>query len=254
MIKLLQGNCLELMQKIPDKSVNLILCDLPYGITACEWDHVIPFDLLWEQYNRLVTNTGVIALFGTEPFSTKLRMSNLKNYKYDWYWYKNKANGFQHAKNRPLMRVETISVFSNAPMGHASLLGEARMQYNPQGVIRGGVRTVEMYKHGRLLGRRPNQEGKQYQAYENYPDNVLFYDSLFGDRAKHPTQKPVPLLEYLIKTYTKEGDNVLDNCMGSGSTGVACINTHRNFIGMELDQRYFELASKRINQTVPPLF
>ena len=171
-------------------------------------------------------------------------------YKYDWYWKKKKSNGFQHAKNRPLMAIETISIFSKAPMGHKSLLGDKRMAYEPQGIISKGKSVVEEGKHGRILGARPNQVGREYEAFTNFPNNVLEYDNLWGKKAIHPTQKPVALLEYLIKTYTNDGETVLDNCMGSGSTGVACVNLNRSFIGIEMDDKYFEIASKRINDSI----
>lgn len=249
-MKLYHGDCLQLMKQIPDGSIGMILCDLPYGTTACKWDTVIPFDLLWEQYNRIIKDNGAIVLFGSEPFSTALRHSNLKMYKYDWYWKKSKPNGWQHAKNRPMTSVETISVFSKAPMGHSSTLGDKRMTYNPQGIISAGIKKISAVKHGRTMGARPNQIGREYEAFTGFPCNVLEYANITGKSAIHPTQKPVALLEYLIKTYTNEGDVVLDNCMGSGSTGVACANTGRHFIGMEKDDKYFEIAKQRINNAV----
>ena len=250
---LVNADCLEAMKYIADKSIDMVLCDLPYGqlgTTACKWDNVIPFEPLWEQYKRVIKDNGAIALFGSEPFSTKVRVSSFDMYKYDWYWKKKNPNGFQHAKNRPLIAIETISIFSKAPIGHKSLLGNKRMAYYPQGVISKGQAVIKDGKHGKILGARPNQVGRVYEAFTNFPDNVLEYDNLWGKKAIHPTQKPVPLLEYLIKTYTNEGETVLDNCMGSGSTGVACVNTNRNFIGIELDDHYFKVASERINKTM----
>ena len=244
--KIYNEDCLVGMQEIPDKSIDAIICDLPFGSTACSWDNVIPFDKLWEQYKRVIKDNGIIALFGCEPFSTKVRVSAFDMYKYDWYWKKKKSNGFQHAKNRPLMAIETISIFSKAPMGHKSLLGDKRMAYEPQGIISKGKSVVKEVTHGRTLGARPNQVGREYESFANFPNNVLEYDNIFGKNAIHPTQKPVELIEYLIKTYTKEGETVLDNCMGSGTTAIACINTSRNFIGFELDKGYFEIAKKRI--------
>lgn len=246
MIDLRHGDCIEIMKDIPDKSIDMILCDLPYGTTACKWDSVIPFEPLWEQYNRIIKDNGAIALFGSEPFSSQLRMSNLKMYKYDWVWIKNTGIGFQHSKNMPLKRHELISIFLKAPMGHKSLLGDRRMFYNPQGVICDN-KTKVVGKKSKLLGDRPNQEGKIYTSYSNFPTSILKFDNKKGI---HPTQKPVELLEYLIKTYTNEGETVLDNCMGSGSTGVACVNTNRNFIGIELDENYFNIAKERINDIV----
>jgi len=246
MIKLFNGDCLECMKMLDDKSVDMILCDLPYGVTANKWDFRIPLDALWEQYERIITNNGAILLFGTEPFSSFLRMSNIRRFKYDWIWEKPSGLGFQHARNMPLKRHEIISVFSKAPIGHKSLLGDRRMKYFPQGVNEhSGNKIVDSKKHGNCLGPRPNQVGREYEASSNYPVSVLKFKR---DAGLHPTQKPVPLLEYLVKTYTNEGDIVLDNCMGSGSTGVACVHTNRQFIGMELDPHYFEIASKRINE------
>ena len=245
-ITLWQGDCLNLMCEIPDKSVDMILCDLPYGTTDCKWDTVIPFKSLWEQYNRIIKNNGAIVLFGSEPFSTYLRMSQINEYKYDWIWIKNNCTGFAHSKNMPMKKRELISVFSKAPIGHVSQLGDKRMVYNPQGIIyEEKVKTVNRNKDS-VLGARPNQCGKQYKSCSNLPTNILEFPR--DKKTIHNTQKPVPLLEYLIKTYTNENETVLDNCMGSGSTGVACINTNRNFIGIELDDTYFEIAKKRIEE------
>lgn len=241
-MQLYHGDCLEIMQTIPDSSVDMVLCDLPYGTTACKWDTVIPFELLWQHYKRVIKQNGAICLFGSEPFSSKLRMSAIDLFKYDWIWEKNSGLGFQHSKNMPLKRHEIISVFSKAPIGHKSLLGERRMVYNPQGAICDN-KVSKVSKKSDLLGARPNQDGKLYISYSNFPTSILRFENKRGD---HPTQKPVTLLEYLIRTYTNEGETVLDNCMGSGSTGVACVNTNRNFIGIELDRNYFRLAVNRI--------
>ena len=245
--KIYNMDCLEGMKQIPDGSIDAIICDLPYGTTACAWDVVIPFDKLWEQYNRILKPQGVVALFGSEPFSTNVRMSNFKHYKYDWYWVKTKANGFQHAKNRPMMGVETISIFSNASMGHVSILGDRRMTYNPQGVQANGTNKITQSNHGRTMGARPHQVGKVYEAFTNFPSNVLYFDNIFGTEAEHPTQKPVDLLRYLIRTYSNEGDTILDNCMGSGTTAVACIKEKRHFIGFELNKEYYDKACQRID-------
>ena len=244
---LFQGDCLDIMPLIPDKSIDMILCDLPYGTTACKWDVVIPFEPLWEQYERIIKDNGVIALFGSEPFSTKLRMSNFKLYRYDWYWEKTKAGLYQHAKNRPMKAIETISVFSKAKCGHKSQV-KNRMPYNPQGITSAGKKIVtESYNAGGVVGKRPNQVGKEYEAFTGFPKDVLKYANICGKQVLHSTQKPVDLLEYLIKTYTNEGETVLDNCAGSGSTGVACLNTNRNFICIEKDENYFKIAEQRIN-------
>ena len=245
-VKLYCGDCLEVMKEIPDNSVDFILTDPPYGTTACKWDSVIPFEPMWEQLNRIIKPNGAIALFGSEPFSSKLRVSNLGWYKYDWYWIKSKPNGFQHAKNRPMSKVETISVFSPAPMGHKSLLKEKRMNYNPQGVKSSGIKTISKVKHGRIMGARPNQVGREYESFTGFPSNILEYNNITGAKAIHPTQKPVALLEYLIKTYTLEDEVVLDFTMGSGSTGVAAVQNSRKFVGIELDKEYFEIARNRI--------
>ena len=248
MIDLYNGDCLEVMKDIPDKSVDLILCDLPYGTTACKWDVVIPFEPLWEQYIRIIKDNGAICLFSSQPFTTNLISSNLKMFKYCWYWKKSKPNGWQHAKNKPMTILEEICVFSKASMGHVSQLGDRRMIYNPQGVESVGTKKITSSKHGRILGARPNQVGREYEAFTGFPCNVLEYSNITGRRAIHPTQKPVELLEYLIKTYTVEGETVLDNCMGVGSTGVACVNTDRSFIGIELNEGYYNIAVKRIEE------
>lgn len=231
------------MKNIPDHSVDFILCDPPYGTTDCKWDAIIPFGALWSEYNRIVKPNGSVVLFGSEPFSTKLRMSNFEKFKYDWIWLKNNSTGFQHAKNMPLKNYEIISVFSYGSMGHANLLGGRRMTYNPQ-----GLKPCERFHNGKrgfggIVGERPSHREVVKQEFTNYPKMVLKFDNEFGF---HPTQKPVALLEYLINTYSNLGELVLDNCMGSGSTGVACANTGRRFIGIEKEQKYFDIASERI--------
>ena len=238
-IQLYNGDCLELMKNIPDKSIDCILCDLPYGITQCFWDIVIPFDKLWVEYKRICKTNTPVLLFGSEPFSSYLRISNIEWYRYDWVWVKTKASGFLNAKRRPMKQHESISVFS-----------ENQHTYNPQGLIKGVFKT----------GRNSNMEKKVYggsknhgvSEYGNYPKSVLCFANPSNTGHLHPTQKPVDLLEYLVKTYTNEGDTVLDNCMGSGTTGVACVNTNRNFIGIELDPKYFNIAKERINDEVKP--
>ena len=242
-IDLYNGDCLEIMKNISDKSVDMILCDLPYGTTACKWDSIIPFDKLWKQYNRIIKDDASIVLFGSEPFSTELRHSNLKMFKYDWIWEKPKASGFLLAKKRPLSAHEVVSVFYK------------RMPtYNPQ--FTEGKPYVREFKEGQQgsqsesYNRVPNPLKTRKSSGKRYPRSVQkFTTSEFDDfHGSHPTQKPVALLEYLIKTYTNEGMTVLDNTMGSGSTGVACVNTNRNFIGMELDADYFKIAKERIQK------
>ena len=231
-IKLLQGDCLELMKDIPNKSVDMILCDLPYGTTACKWDNVIPFEPLWEQYNRIIKDNGAIVLFGSEPFSSKLRLSNLKMYKYDWIYEKSKATLFTQCKKRPLNSHEYISVFyKKQPVYNAQMnIGKP---YRAR-------RNIKQQKEWLFGLKRNDNDGTRY------PRTVLKFKSGDRDIRLHPTQKPIALLEYLIKTYTNENELVLDNCMGSGSTGVACVNTNRNFIGIELDENYFNIAKERI--------
>ena len=246
--KIYNEDCLEGMKRIEDKSIDMILCDLPYGTTACKWDTIIPFDPLWEQYERIIKDNGAIVLFGSEPFSSKLRMSNICLYKYDWKWIKDKPTGFQHAKNRPMMKQEDICVVSKSPMGHVSQLGNRRMKYFPQGVVSSGEKTISENTHGKYLGKRQNQVGKNYESMTGFPNNLLFYPK--ESKYIHPTQKPVALFEYLIKTYTNENEIILDNCMGSGTTAIACINTNRNFIGFELDTTYCSIANQRIQDIV----
>ena len=226
-----QGDCLELMKDIPDKSIDLILCDLPYGTTQNKWDSVIPFDKLWAQYNRIIKDHGAILLFSQMPFGANLIMSNPKMFRYEWIWEKDNSTGFLNAKKMPLKKHENILVFyKHLPT------------YNPQ--MREGFKP---YYNTRL-----NSQSSNYGNYKDavsssdgtrYPIDIIKFNR---DRGLHPTQKPVALLEYLIKTYTNEGDLVLDNCMGSGSTGVACQNTNREFIGMELDEKYFQVACDRL--------
>ena len=234
MIKLLQGDCLELMKDISDGSIDMILCDLPYGITKCKWDSVIPFDSLWAQYNRVIKDNGAIVLFAQGVFTHKLAMSNISHYKYEWIWRKRFATGFLNSKKIPLRAHENILVFYKKPP-----------TYNPQFTQGKPYKT----KNGALS---PVYD-KNFASVETvsdgrrYPIDVLDFKI---EKGLHPTQKPVALLEYLIKTYTNEGETVMDNCMGSGSCGVACVNTNRNFIGMELDKTYFDIAKQRIeNET-----
>ena len=231
------GDCLELMQNIPDRSVDMILCDLPYGTTACKWDTIIPFEPLWEQYERIIKHNGAIVLFGAEPFSSALRMSNIKNYKYDWIWEKTKPSGHLNAKKQPMRKTECVSVFY-----------KKQSIYSPQGLIKGefnnnrpsrGKKTKGNYVHGleREIG---------ISEYTNYPNNILKFSNP-NNNTFHPTQKPVELLEYLIKTYTNEGDLVLDNCAGSFTTAVACDNTNRNWICIEKEEKYCNIGLTRIN-------
>lgn len=228
------------MKDIPGESIDMILCDLPYGTTDCKWDNVIPFAPLWTQYKRIIKQNGAIVLFSAQPFTTKLIYSNLKNYRYNWYWKKNNVTGFTYARYQPMRCIEDICVFY-----------KKRPQYNPQGLIeldkpKGRQKKAlddSVYKSHTL-------DKPHMQKYTNYPRHLLEFknEAVNHKNRYHPTQKPVKLLEYLVKTYTSEGDVVLDNCMGSGSTGIACINTNRNFIGMEKDLKYYTIAKERISQ------
>lgn len=244
---LIKGDCLDLMSRIPNGSVDMILCDLPYGITACKWDSVIPFEPLWAHYKRVIKPNGAIVLFGSEPFSTFLRTSNINQFKYDWVWSKSKALGFTNAKNKPMNKHELISVFSSGTVANKS---HRKMPYNPQGLIPYGkiVSGIKQCKADMVEGghkfSRPSHKTNHLQEFTNYPTQIIEFCN--EPSPIHPTQKPVPLLEYLIKTYTNESEIVLDNCMGSGSTGEACVNTNRNFIGIEMDDKYFEIAKNRI--------
>jgi site-specific DNA-methyltransferase (adenine-specific) len=239
MIDLRLGDCLEVMKTIGDKSIDAIITDPPYGTTACKWDSVIPFDLMWEQLNRIIKPNGAIVLFGSEPFSSLLRMSNIKNFKYDWIWNKPKATNFLNAKKQPLRCIENISVFY-----------KKQCTYNPQGLIDG------VFKNGRKSRESDSTKANVYGQQKNhtnsnkgnYPTQVLNFKTVH--KPIHDTQKPIELMEYLIKTYTNEGETVLDFTMGSGTTGVACKNTKRNLIGIEQDENYFNIAKERINSTL----
>lgn len=237
MINLMQGDCLELMKTIPDGSIDMVLTDPPYGTTACKWDSVIPFEPMWAELKRVIKPNGAIVLFGSEPFSSALRMSNIKQYKYDWIWDKVTAKGHLVAKIRPMQQTENISVF-----------GSGKIKYLPIMVKRDSIRndvSVE-YSRTELVGGKTTKEMKKISREFKYPKNVLTFSNASQKDKLHPTQKPVALLEYLIKTYTQEGETVLDFTMGSGSTGVAARNLNRNFIGIELDEKYFNIAKERI--------
>jgi DNA modification methylase len=305
--KIYHGDCLELMLDIPDQSIDMILCDLPYGTTACKWDTVIPFQPLWCQYKRIVQDNGVIVLFGSEPFASLLRMSNLQDYKYDWIWEKNNAGNFQLVNYQPLKIHETISVFYTGTL-HLEFANIMLENMQRMGLKQNDVSKLELSRTGGMTGWVTNKlngsqlptaeqwgkicemfdienqyheilkrvkrvtynldlnntdmicsnkgksgslghlssEGKRdsyTQTKTGYPKSILRYDR---ENGLHPTQKPVALFEYLIKTYTNEGDTVLDNCAGSGTTGVACQNTKRNFILMEQEQKYVDIIEQRL--------
>jgi DNA modification methylase len=229
------GDCLEVMKGIEDKSIDLILCDPPYGTTSCRWDSIINLEKMWEQYNRIIKDNGVIVLFSAQPFTTKLINSNIKSYKYSWYWIKNTVTGFAFAKYQPMRKVEDINVFY-----------KKATSYNPQGLVKLEKSKASNRKVEKDSVYDKSLNNRYVQEYTNYPNNVLNFNK--ENKCIHPTQKPVDLLEYLIKTYTKEGDTVLDNCYGSGSTGVACANTNRKFIGIELDEEYFKSGGDRVRK------
>lgn len=233
-IWLMVGDCLERMKEIPDGSVDMILCDLPYGTTACKWDSVIPFEPLWNQYRRVAKKDCVVALFGQEPFSSFMRMSNISAYKYDWVWDKVKPGAFATAKYAPLKQHELISVFY-----------EQAGRYNPQMIDREKTKKSKIYTSSDSASVKYN-DGVQRTYDKLYPKSIIVESNADQRGKKHPTQKPVALMEYLIRTYTNDGETVLDNCMGSGTTGVACSNTGRKFIGIEMDEKYFDIAKNRI--------
>lgn len=238
---LMLGDCLERMKELPDQSVDMILCDLPYGTTACKWDTIIPFEPLWEQYWRVCKPNAAVVLFGAEPFSSQLRNSQLKFYKYDWIWEKNKGGNIFNAKKQPMITHEVISVFYRSLPTYLPILeeraasGKLRVK---SGKIKGGN-----IKDDAVYGKT-NQIVATYGELKN-PTSVKRFNV---ERGQHPTQKPTALLEYLIKTYTHSGEFVLDNTMGSGSTGVACVNADRRFIGIEKETTYFEIAERRIRE------
>src|SRR3990167_9507803 len=245
--KVYLGDCLSIMPSIPDKSIDMILCDLPYGVTACKWDIIIPLEPLWTQYKRIIKDRGAIVLTASQPFTSVLVMSNLKWFKYEWIWAKSKAVGFPNAKNKPMNKHESVLVFSQGDCANRCHL---RMVYNPQGLIEvnkivNGIKSCpgDVGGHGFA---RPSHQKEHIQQYTNFPNSLLVIPNE-GD-TKHPTQKPVALFEYLIKTYTNEGDLVLDNCAGSGTTGVACRNLNRNYILIEKEPEYYEIILKRLNE------
>jgi site-specific DNA-methyltransferase (adenine-specific) len=240
--KLIQGDCLEKMKDIPDGSIDMILCDLPYGTTACKWDTIIPFEPLWEQYKRIIKDNGAIVLTASQPFTSALVMSNISAFKHEWIWIKNRGSNFANTVREPMKEHESVLVFSFG-----------RWKYNKQMQERtgGGLdRSRYLVEHNsqHREGTRQFEGRKRHEISElRVPSSWQKFNVEVG---KHPTQKPVALMEYLIKTYTNEGDTVLDNCMGSGTTGVACKNLNRNFIGIELDPEYFKIAEKRINENL----
>jgi site-specific DNA-methyltransferase (adenine-specific) len=258
------------MKKIADGSVDLILCDLPYGTTdrkgienkgdnrVLSWDTVIPLDQLWEQYRRVLKSTGAVVLTADQPFTSQLVLSNLEWFKYEWIWKKKRTTGFLHANARPMKETEDILVFSPLGASGCSKKANKNMTYNPQGLIEKNVKKKNNAKRlGKFLhqpehmgaGNKLLHETEYEQKYTNYPSEIIEFG--LDRNVVHPTQKPVALMEYLIKTYSNEGETILDNCMGSGTTGVACMNTNRNFIGIEMDKNYYKIAKERIESAVP---
>ena len=239
-IRLIQGDCLDKMKDIPDVSIDAIITDPPYGTTACKWDSVIPFEPMWEQLKRVIKPNGAIVLFGSQPFTSALIMSNIKMFKYDYSWIKTKSSGFQNAKKMPMRKHEEILVFY-----------EKQPTFNQQNLIelatpikagRERLRNDEQHRLG-VAGKTEHKT-----THTGWQDSLLNFSNPSGKGHLHPTQKPVTLMEYLIKIYTNENELVLDFTMGSGSTGVACVNTNRNFIGIELDEKYFNIAQNRIEE------
>ena len=246
------------MRDIPDKSVDAIICDLPYGTTACSWDTIIPFDKLWEQYKRIAKPNAAIVLFGQEPFSSALRLSNIEWFRYDWIWDKGRGHNFAQANFCPMRSHEIISVFSDAPTIYSS--DGRKCRYNPQMWDSGKPYFVRKHQRGNqtAMMRKNSSAAKFHPGADNhgerFPLSVLPFDRDEG--GFHPTQKPIDLLRYLVRTYSNEGDTILDNCMGSGTTAIACIREHRHFIGFELNEDYYEKACKRIaaEMAQPTLF
>lgn len=236
MCNLIRGNCLEEMGKLENKSVDMILCDLPYGVTACNWDNKLNLSSLWEQYNRIIKKNCPIVLFSSMPFTVELISSNFKNFNYCWYWIKNQGTNFFHAKRMPIRKVEEICVFNSRV--YYPQMSDGHVPTNSAKGCSNGV----IY----FGDNKRNYEGGSTQR---FPTNILEYKCVNNYKKLHPNEKPVELLEYLIKTYTNENETVLDNCMGSGSTGVACINTNRSFIGIELDDKYYNVAKNRLQES-----
>ena len=234
------GDCLEVMQNIPDKSIDMILCDLPYGTTACSWDTIIPFEPLWAQYKRIIKDNGAIVLFGSQPFTSALVMSNVKWFKCEWIWRKHKGTNIYGVKREPLKIHESCILFA-----------KNKYTYNPQ--MTEGKPYKQRGSHnigksdGLIIANKKVGYAKDFDSSKRYPISVQeFSNHNQKDNSFHPTQKPVPLLEYLVKTYTNEGETVLDNCAGSGTTAIACLNTNRNYICIEKEPKYYEIINKRI--------
>jgi len=243
-MKLIQGDCLEKMKNIPSGSVDMICCDPPYGTTACKWDSIMPLEPMWEQLNRVIKDNGAIVLFASQPFTSILVSSNLKMFKYSWVWNKVTARGHIVAKHRPLQQTEDILVFGNSKHNYYPIMIDRP---------KSKWKKSKEFKKTDIINSKGETEYKIYKTW--FPKNLLEFSNANASNEKplHPTQKPLDLIEYMIKTYTNEGETVLDFTMGSGTTGVACKNLNRNFIGIELDEEYFKIAEDRIkNYQVQP--
>lgn len=243
------GDCLELMKKIDDKSVEMILCDLPYGTTACSWDSIIPLDKLWKQYERIIKDDGVIVLTASQPFTSILINSNIGWFRYEWIWQKAVGSNFASLKFQPMKEHENILVFSKGKHRYFPIKQERKGT--------GAKRLEAGYKSdtltGEVYGKIQGDRTKRNYSKLRYPSSVQFFNNRESDRGLHPTQKPVALFEYLIKTYTEEGDLVLDNCIGSGTTALACKRNKRRFIGIEIEKKFVDIANKRLEETDVPL-
>tara|TARA_R110002167_G_scaffold214605_3_gene419365 strand:- start:1747 stop:2487 length:741 start_codon:yes stop_codon:yes gene_type:complete len=245
MIDLRLGDCLEVMKTIEDNSIDAIICDLPYGTTQNKWDNIIPFDLMWEQLNRITKQNGAIVLFGSEPFSSFLRTSNIKNYKYDWIWNKILKTGHLNSKKMPMSQHEIISVFGNGKINYYPIMEDGKPEHSRGNKRKKG--NMDSDNYGKQNVDFIDKTGNT----KKYPSTLsLNFQKVHPSKCKHPTQKPTELIQYLISTYSKENGVILDMTMGSGTTGVACKNTNRSFIGIEMDEKYFNIANERINGTL----
>ena len=233
----IHGDCLEVMRDIPNESIDMILCDLPYGTTQCNWDVIIPFDKLWEQYCRIIKPNGAICLFGSEPFSSMLRVSKLDIFKYDWIWDKIKGTGFLNAKIQPMRNHEIVSVFY-----------KSQPTFNPQKTSGHKLKKTFRGKHHQTEVYGEMKQDYFYESTDRYPRSIQEFSTDTQNTSLHPTQKPISFLAYLVKTYTNEGELVLDNCGGSGSTAIACLETKRDFILIEKEKDYVDISEKRINE------
>ena len=241
-IRLINGDALKIMDDLIKEGivVDCVLTDPPYGTTACKWDSVIPFEPMWERLNKLIKPNGAIVLFGSEPFSSALRMSNIKNYKYDWVWEKSKATGFLNSKRMPLIAIELISIFYKRPP-----------TYNPQKTKGKPYNKGTAYRPTDVYGKQTQTSIKSDG--ERLPRNIIYFRTAESEGKLHPTQKPVALGQYLIRTYTNEGETILDFTAGSFTTAIACLNTKRNFIGIEKDKKYFEIGKNRVEEHIKTL-